>query len=131
MILLYRLFGFLYLISGLWCVFQLELASKFLGFETLSELGKSEFFSVYGGLQVGIGMAMLMSSLKAEYLEAVVYFSAIFSSFLALFRAFSFVVFGLAADFIFMFILEVFMGAALWGMWLNRKKLNNSAVHQS
>lgn len=131
MISLYRLFGFLYLVSGLWCVFQAELAAKFLGFELATGLGKSEFLSVYGGLQLGIGIAMLVSSFKAEYLEASVYFSAIFSSFLALFRMFSFVKFGFMDEFIFMFVLEVFMGAILWGIWFSLKKDNRIKMHQS
>ena len=131
MISLYRLFGFLYLVSGLWCAFQSELAAKFLGFELAIGLGDSEFLSVYGGLQLGMGIAMLVSSFKAEYLDARVYFSAIFSSFLALFRMFSFVKFGFMDEFIFMFVLEVFMGAILWGIWFNLKKDNHIKMHQS
>jgi hypothetical protein len=122
MLLLYRVFGFLYLVSGLWCVFQLELVAGFIGFELLAEIGQSEFFTVYGGLQVGIGMSMLMTSLKAEYLEAGVYFSAIFSSFLALFRVSSFVVYGFIESFGVIVVLEVFIGAALWWIWFKIKK---------
>jgi hypothetical protein len=122
MLLLYRVFGFLYLVSGLWCVFQLELVAGFIGFELLAEIGQSEFFTVYGGLQVGIGMSMLMTSLKAEYLEAGVYFSAIFSSFLALFRVSSFVVYGFIESFVVILVLEVFIGAALWWIWFKIKK---------
>tara|TARA_R110001592_G_scaffold288331_4_gene557377 strand:- start:39959 stop:40327 length:369 start_codon:yes stop_codon:yes gene_type:complete len=122
MVLLYRLFGFLYLSSGLWCVFKLELVAGFLGFEFSTDMGKSEFFSVYGGLQIGIGIAMLLSSFKTVYLEGGVYFSAIFSSVLALFRVFSFFVFGFIEGFIFMLVLEVFMAVSLWGIWLKLKK---------
>ena len=122
MLLLFRAFGFLYLLSGLWCVFQLELVAGFVGFELLTDTGKSEFFSVYGGLQVGLGLAMLMTSLKSEYLEAGVYFSAIFSSFLALFRVSSFIVYGFIESFVFILILEIFIGAALWIIWLKIKK---------
>lgn len=130
MIFLYRLFGCLYLVSGLWCAFQSELAAKFLGFELLTGLGRSEFLSVYGGLQLGIGAAMLVSSFKAEYLEAGVYFSAIFSSFLALFRMFSFAKFGFMDEFILMLVLEVFMGATLWSIWFNLKKDKRIKMHQ-
>ncbi|MFT6029372.1 MAG: hypothetical protein ACI8O8_001108 [Oleiphilaceae bacterium] len=121
MLLLYRVFGFLYLLSGLWCVFQLELVAGFVGYELLAEIGESEFFSVYGGLQVGIGMAMLMTSLKTEYLEAGVYFSAIFSSFLSFFRISSFVVYGFVESFVLILVLEVFIGAVLWGIWFKIK----------
>lgn len=131
MIFLYRLFGCLYLVSGLWCAFQSELAAKFLGFELLTGLGRSEFLSVYGGLQLGIGAAMLVSSFKAEYLEASVYFSAIFSTFLAVFRMASFVIFGIIDEFIFMLVLEVLMGVTIWGIWFNLKKDKHIKMHQS
>lgn len=55
MLFLYRLFGLLYLISGLWCVIQVGLASSFLGFQLVSPSGFVEFFSVYGGLGLNLG----------------------------------------------------------------------------
>ena len=39
MVMLYRLFGFLYLASGLWCVFKLEVVASFLGFGFLMRYG--------------------------------------------------------------------------------------------
>ena len=80
-----RIVGIIYLASGLWCALKPELAASFLGF-TLSDVGLSEFFSVYGGLQVGLAMAMLMSSMKTEYLEAAIFYSLITSTGLFIFR---------------------------------------------
>lgn len=80
-----RIIGIIYLASGLWCALKPELAASFLGF-TLSDVGLSEFFSVYGGLQVGLAMAMLMSSMKTEYLEAAIFYSLITSTGLFIFR---------------------------------------------
>jgi hypothetical protein len=72
-------------VSGLWCAFQPELAASFLGF-TLNDIGLSEFVSVYGGLQVGLGMAMLLSCTKPDYLEGAVFFALITSLGLFIFR---------------------------------------------
>ena len=117
MLFLYRLFGFLYLMSGLWCALQLDSASKFLGFQLVSPSGPVEFFSVYGGLQVGLGVAMLVSSFRPNYIEASLYFSAIFSTFLLLFRVLSFSIYGLISDFIVMFIIEIIIFSGLWWAW--------------
>jgi hypothetical protein len=121
MLFLYRLFGFLYLSSGLWCAIQLELVSRFLGIELVSPSGFVEFFSVYGGLQVGLGVAMLVSSFRPSYIEASLYFSAIFSTFLLLFRVLSFLIYGLISDFIVMLVLEVIISAGLWWAWFKSK----------
>jgi hypothetical protein len=64
------------------------LAANFLGF-TLSDVGLAEFFSVYAGLQVGLALAMLTSSMKADYLEAAIFFSLVTSTGLFVFRVFS------------------------------------------
>jgi hypothetical protein len=83
-----KIVGSLYLVSGLWCAFQPELAASFLGF-TLNTIGLSEFVSVYGGLQVGLGLAMLLSSTKSSYVEAAVFFALITSAGLFVFRIFA------------------------------------------
>jgi hypothetical protein len=83
-----RIVGILYLASGLWCAVKPELAADFLGF-TLSDVGLAEFFSVYAGLQVGLALAMLTSSMKTDYLEAAIFFSLVTSTGLFAFRIFS------------------------------------------
>jgi hypothetical protein len=83
-----RIVGILYLASGLWCALKPMLAANFLGF-TLSDVGLAEFFSVYAGLQVGLALAMLTSSMKADYLEAAIFFSLVTSTGLFVFRVFS------------------------------------------
>ena len=83
-----RVVGALYLASGLWCSINPELAAGFLGF-TLSPVGLSEFFSVYGGLQVGLGLAMLVTSFNKDYIEASLFFALITSIGLLIFRLIS------------------------------------------
>ncbi|WP_231882933.1 hypothetical protein, partial [Oleiphilus sp. HI0132] len=76
----YRIVGILYLASGLWCAINPTLSASFLGINFQSEMGLAEFFSVYGGLQVGIGCAMILSSFYKPYLEGAVFFAAIVST---------------------------------------------------
>lgn len=80
-----RIVGLLYLLSGLWCAINPELAASFLGF-SLTDIGLSEFVSVYGGLQVGLALAMLISSCNPRYIEASVFFALVTSLGLFLFR---------------------------------------------
>jgi hypothetical protein len=80
-----RSVGILYLLSGLWCALNPQLASDFLGFMA-TNTGLSEFFSVYGGLQVGLGLAMLIASAKPDYVEASLLFALITSLGLLMFR---------------------------------------------
>lgn len=122
MVLLYRVFGILYLVSGAWCSLQVLPASMFLGFSLEMNKGLAEFFSVYGGLQVGLGLAMLATSFKPRYLEASIYFSAIFSSSLAFFRSLSFVIYGVIDDFFIMLVLEIVIAATLWMVWSKIKQ---------
>ena len=125
MLVLYRAFGVLYLVSGIWCSVQINNASSFLGFSLISPNGFAEFLSVYGGLQVGLGLAMLTTSFQVKYIEASVYFSAIFSSCLAVFRLISFSIYGVIADFVIMLIIELVIAAGLWLVWYKHKSINN------
>ena len=121
MLSLYRICGFLYLVSGVWCALQLELASGFLGFVLETELAKSEFFSVYGGLQIGLGLSMLITSLQPRYLEASLFYSAIFSSTLAVFRMLSFLVFGVVQALLMLLIIELLIACVLCFGWYRSK----------
>lgn len=131
MLLVFRLCGVLYILSGIWCAFQFEVAARFLGLELLEGLGKSEFLSVYGGLQVGLGLSICLSSIQPRYIEGSIYYSAIFSSVLAAFRIVSFLIFGWQPDFALIMILEILIAGFLWCAWLNFKKYNdNTELHQ-
>lgn len=92
------LVGCLYLLSGLWCSFQSELAAQYLGFGLNSVLAKSEFLSVYGGLQCGLATALLACAARPAYREAAVFFALCFSLVLALFRLGSMLAAGFASS---------------------------------
>jgi hypothetical protein len=100
-----RSIGILYLLSGLWCALNPQVASEFLGY-MLTNVGLSEFFAVYGGLQVGLGVAMLIASIKTEYIEASLLFASITSLGLLIFRLIALVRFDASEGIVAMVILE-------------------------
>ena len=100
-----RSIGILYLLSGLWCALNPQVASEFLGY-MLNDVGLSEFFAVYGGLQVGLGVAMLIASIKTEYIEASLLFALITSLGLLVFRLIALVRFDASEGIVAMAILE-------------------------
>lgn len=56
----------LYAIFGLWCAVGLDRTSANLGYTALNNSGRSEYFTVYGGLQWGLGLIFLYLALKPE-----------------------------------------------------------------
>jgi hypothetical protein len=100
-----RIVGLLYLSSGIWCVLNPVESATFLGLSFLN-LGIAEFYSVYGGLQLGIGMAMILSSLNEHFLPGGVFFSLVLSCGLMLFRVIAMLQFGTNDALISMLVLE-------------------------
>lgn len=120
-----RVVGCLYLLSGAWCAFAPQLASGFLGFSLVSNTGYAEFFAVYGGLQVGLGAAMVMSSFISRYIEAVMYSTAILSTSLLLFRLIGMSLYGVDNELLGMAILEAAIALVLWGGWQRTSRARN------
>lgn len=100
-----RLVGLLYLSSGVWCVLNPVESATFLGF-SFSNLGIAEFYSVYGGLQLGIGLAMILSSLNEHYFPGGLFFALVLSCGLLMFRVIAMLQFGSNEALMSMLILE-------------------------
>jgi len=108
-----RVIGALYLLSGLWCAINPEASTQFLGL-TANAQGFAEFVAVYGGLQVGLALAMLGSSFKANYIEAALFFSVLVSAALFAFRLLGMGLYGGHQPLLLMAVLEgVFVVALL------------------
>lgn len=56
----------LYAVFALWCALGLDRTSANLGYTALSNSGRSEYFTVYGGLQWGLALIFLYLALKPE-----------------------------------------------------------------
>ncbi len=91
-----RVVGALYLLSGAWCALVSGEVMTFLQFSPGGEptpRASSEFLSVYGGLQVGVGLALWCCSLHAAWISGGLIFGTLLSCTLAAFRGLSMVLY--------------------------------------
>lgn len=58
--------GLIYLALGLWCAFSPTETSQKVGFLLQGDSGKSEFMTVYGGLEIGLGIAFLWPLIHSD-----------------------------------------------------------------
>ena len=56
----------LYIGLSMWCSFQPKVTSEKVGFQLVGGSGKSEFLTVYGGLEFGLALVLLASLAKPE-----------------------------------------------------------------
>jgi hypothetical protein len=56
----------MYVVFGLWCALRLDGTAQNLGYIALSNSGRSEYFTVYGGLQWGLGLVFAWLAFKPE-----------------------------------------------------------------
>ncbi|GAA6135971.1 hypothetical protein NBRC116188_27610 [Oceaniserpentilla sp. 4NH20-0058] len=118
-----RLVGFIYCTSALWCLVFPELSSSGLGLHLTTASAKVEFISVYGGLQMGLGLAMIVSSFNPKLLIGAVFFSFIFSSILVVVRVGSILFFGANEMIWSLLFLELSISMLfLWYLIKNRDK---------
>lgn len=83
---IFNIIAVLYLFSGLWCTFQADRSMAFLGYDSTSEFSVGEFITVYGGLQIGIGLAMVLVNWLPQYFGGTLLFATVFSLVLILMR---------------------------------------------
>lgn len=93
-----RVVAALYALSGVWCLFQPEAAATYVGYGAPSAVAAAEFFTVYGGIQLGLGLALWLGAQKERYQEATLFLAMVFSLVLVSARAISFVVYPNALD---------------------------------
>ena len=78
--------GAAYIALGLWCAASPESTAASVGFSLTGGSGRSEWVTVYGGLQTGLGIAMIVCGLTPNLKLGGLAFAAIFSCGLVLFR---------------------------------------------
>jgi len=104
--------GAVYVLLGLWCAIQPERTSKTVGFTLQPGSGQSEFLTVYGGLEVGLGIALLWPLFRAEYLGFALLLCLLVHGCLVLFRTIGFVLFsGMQSTTYYLAVVE-------WGIFL-------------
>jgi hypothetical protein len=65
----------LYLIFSLWCLAKPKITAEFAGLGFLNGSGKSEYLTVYVGLEAGLAAFYAITALKPEYRELGIIFS--------------------------------------------------------
>lgn len=93
--LLARLFLFavaaLYVGLGVWCTVAPDTTSKKVGLERVGEGGRSEFITVYGGLEVGLGLLFAFLAWRPESVVYGLTACAVIHGAIVVFRSGSFV----------------------------------------
>lgn len=111
--------GILYLILGMWCAIAPTKTSQFVGFNLMPGGGQSEYFTVYGGFEVALGIILLVPFLKPETTATILLVGLILHATLVVFRSISLVLYsgipgstwGLAAA---EWVLLIAFAAAWW-----------------
>ena len=118
-----RIIGGVYITSAVWCMLRLDVSAQALGFGFLQPAAQIEYFSVYGGLQLGLGVAMLAVSMQSQLILGGVFFSWVFSSVLAVCRLVALVLFDGNGMMLGLLLLEMAIAAGLYWAWF---RLNQS-----
>jgi Domain of unknown function (DUF4345) len=58
--------GAVYMALGIWCSVMPQHTSQVVGFDLKPGSGQSEFLTVYGGLEFGLGLAFLVPLVRPE-----------------------------------------------------------------
>lgn len=87
------LVGFLYVGLATWCVLAPQTTSEKVGFQLLGGSGKSEFMTVYGGLELGMALSFLLPIFKRDATEYALLSCLLIHVSLVVFRSLSFAMF--------------------------------------
>ena len=79
----------LYLALAIWCTVAPKTTSGKVGFELVSGTGKSEFMTVYGGLELGLALVLLAAVFRPETVGWGVSACVLIHASLVLFRSLS------------------------------------------
>ena len=112
-----RVIGSIYILSGMWCGLNPILSASNLGFVFSVPQAQVEYLSVYGGLQLGLGIAMILVSLNPRLLLGGVFFSMVFSIVLMLTRIAAMTLYGTTGTMWILLLLESCIALVLIASW--------------
>lgn len=97
MIKAYLLFnGALYILLGLWCTILPRKTADFLGLSWSNNSGRNEYITVYGGMEFGIGLFLVLAALRPSMHQAGILFMLCFYAALVVWRTSTFITLGTA-----------------------------------
>lgn len=79
--------GLLYLGLAVWCTCAPLVTSNKVGFELKGGSGQSEFMTVYGGLELGLALILLLAAFRTSMLEFGLLSCVILHAALVVFRS--------------------------------------------
>lgn len=82
--------GTAYIVLAIWCASRPDATANAVGFELISGSGQSEYFVVYGGLELALGIAFLWPLRRAEDTVGALRLCCLVHSCLVVFRTVSF-----------------------------------------
>lgn len=82
--------GVAYVVLAIWCAARPDATANAVGFELMSGSGQSEYFVVYGGLELALGIAFLWPLRRAEDTAGALRLCCLVHSCLVVFRTVSF-----------------------------------------
>ena len=85
--------GAAYLLLAAWCALKPEQTSASVGYELRAGSGRSEYFTVYGGLQAGLGILFLWPLMRPESTPTVLLGCLVVHGAIVVFRSLSFALF--------------------------------------
>lgn len=80
------LYSVLYLAFAVWCTVGMSRTAPAMGFTTLTNGGRSEYLSIYGGLQVGLAIAFWLLARDPSWHRAGILFAIALYAPIVLFR---------------------------------------------
>ena len=75
-----------YVLLGLWCAIAVDRTSTTVGFKLLDSSGRCEYTTVYGGLQLALGILFGIAAVQTQYLALGVLFAVVIYACLCIFR---------------------------------------------
>lgn len=83
--------AFAYIGFALWCAIAPVTTANAIGLQFRSGSGRSEYITVYGGLEMGVALFFLVAAMQPKYQEAGLLFAVLFYGGLIVFRAYTLV----------------------------------------
>ena len=90
--------GAIYVLLAVWCMSQTEKTAGSIGLNLKPGSGQSEYFTVYGGMQLALGLFFLAPLMRPEMLSTALLISLVFHGCLVLCRSISFTLFSNVAN---------------------------------
>ena len=105
-----------------WCTLFPQQTATGIGFTFASPSAKSEYITVYGGLEAGLAAFFLLGAVRPELRSAALIFCVCMYTGLVMFRAGTILMIGDLSKLIYvLFALELVLGSAAWALWLMRR----------